>query len=124
MKLKLLLLLAGGFAVMFVLGWVPTVKVGNDTFEMTCRACSRALSIGWGAVESEPTGVGGQTGGAVSPSGGAWRGPATGLRIGGPSPDDQRSDVMKPEQPSVSERNRQPVQPAQSQQRGVLVIAG
>ncbi len=54
MKLKLALFLAGGFGVMFVLGWVPTVEVRNDTFEVTCRACSRALSVGWGAVESEP----------------------------------------------------------------------
>ncbi len=95
MKLKLVLLLVGGFAVMFVLGWVPTVKVRNgDTFELSCRACSRALSVEWGAVESEPTGVGHQTGGAVSQAGGTWGGSDP-----GPSPNDQRSNVMNPNNP-------------------------
>ncbi len=101
MKLKLVLLLVGGFAVMFALGWVPTFEVRNgDTFEVSCRACSRALTVGWGAVEGEPaTSTGVQTGRAISPSGGAWTGSASGLRIGGPSPNDQRSDVLNPNNP-------------------------
>ena len=70
MRFKLVVLLVGGVALMFGLGWVPTVKVWNgDTFEVTCRACSRTLSVGWGADESEPTSAQHQTGGAVSPSG-------------------------------------------------------
>ena len=120
MKLKLLLLLIGGFAVMFVLGWVPTVKVRNgDTFEMTCRACSRALTVGWGTVESEPASEGHQTGGAVSPSGGAWSG-----SDGGPSPNDQRSNVMNPNNPeyqgAIDNRSNQlnPNNPAYRSSRG------
>ncbi len=126
MKLKLVLFLVTGFAVMFGLGWLPTVKVRNgDTFELTCRACSRALTVGWGVVEREPTtSVGHQTGGAVSPSGGAWSGPATGLRRGGPSPNDQRSNVMNPNNPqyqsAIDNRSNQlnPNNPAYRSSRG------
>ena len=126
MKLKLVLLLVTGFAVMFVLGWVPTVEVRDgDTLEVTCRACTRALSVGWGAVEGQPaTSTGGQTGGDVSPSGGAWSGSAGGLRIGGPSPNDQRSDVMNPNNPqyqsAIDNRSNQlnPNNPAYWSSRG------
>ena len=95
MRLKLVLLLVSGFAVMFGLGWVPTVKVRiGDTLEVTCRACSRALRVGWGAVDSEPTGAPHKTGGAVSQAGGTWGGSDR-----GPSPNDQRSNVMNPNNP-------------------------
>lgn len=120
MKLKLLLFLVGGFAVMFVLGWVPTFNVRNgDTFEVTCRACTRALSVGWGAVESESTSTAHQTGGAVSPSGGTWSG-----SYGGPSPNDQRSNVMNPNNPqyqsAIDNRSNQlnPNNPAYWSSRG------
>ncbi len=125
MKLKLVLLLGIGFAVMFGLGWVPTVEVRNgDTFEVTCRACPRALSVGWGAVESEPTSVGDQTGGAVSPSGGTWSGSAVDRSGGGPSPNDQRSNVMNPNNPeyqsAIDNRSNQlnPNNPAYWSSRG------
>jgi hypothetical protein len=125
MKLKLVLLLVGGLAVMFVLGWVPTVEVRNgDTFEVSCRACSRALTVGWGAVESESTDAGHQTDRAVSPSGGAWSGSARGLETGGPSANDQRSDVMNPNSPqyqsAIDNRSNQlnPNNPAYRSSRG------
>ena len=120
MKLKLVLLVVSGFAVMFGLGWVPTVEVRDgDTFEVTCRACSRALRVGWGGVESEPTSARRQMGGAVSPSGGTSGGSDRGL-----SPNDQRSNVMNPNNPeyqsAIDNRSNQlnPNNPAYRSSRG------
>ena len=120
MKLKLVLFLVSGFAVMLGLGWVPTVKVRNgDTLEVTCRACPRALRVGWVAVEIERTSPRHQTGGAVSPSGGTSSG-----SDGGPSPNDQRSNVMNPNNPeyqsAIDNRSNQlnPNNPAYWSSRG------
>ena len=125
MTLKLVLLLVGGVAVMFGLGWVPTFKVRNgDTFELTCRACPRALRVGWGAVESEFTSAPHQRGGAVSQGGGTSTGSTRGLGIGGPSPNDQRSNVMNPNNPqyqsAMDNRSNQlnPNNPAYRSSRG------
>ena len=120
MKLKLLVLLVSGVAVMFGLGWVPIVKVQNgDSFEVTCRACPRALYVGWGEVEREPTGAGHQTGGTAWPSSGTWSGSDD-----GPSPNDQRSNVMNPNNPqyqsAIDNRSNQlnPNNPAYRSSRG------
>ena len=123
MKLKLVLILVGGVAVMFGLGWVPTVRVRNgDTFELTCRTRPRALRVGWGTVESEFTSAPHQRGGAVSPAGGTSTGSTRGLGIGGPSPNDQRS--MNPNNPqyqsAMDNRSNQlnPNNPAYRSSRG------